>query len=200
MKVPLEISYRNVEKTQAVEDLIRDKVDKLRETCRDMVSCRIAVERPQQHQRSGSPFRVRIDVSVPGRELVVKHEPGEGELHDDLPKILRGAFEVALRRLREFAERRRGEIKAHPQQQAMALVARLFREEGYGFVKTPEGREIYFHRNSVLHGDFDRLEIGTGVSFTEEAGEKGPQASTVQIVDKPGARIPGSGESGGEPR
>jgi cold shock CspA family protein len=61
-------------------------------------------------------------------------------------------------------------------------VIRLFREEGYGFLETPDGREIYFHRNSVLHPGFDRLEIGTEVRFAEEEGEKGPQASTVAIV------------------
>ncbi len=77
----------------------------------------------------------------------------------------------------------------HPQQQAGAVVSKLFPEEGYGFLKTIDDREIFFHRNSVLNDDFDRLEIGTGVSFTDEMGQKGLQASTVHIEDKPGARI-----------
>jgi cold shock CspA family protein len=68
-------------------------------------------------------------------------------------------------------------------------VYKLFPEEGYGFLKTPDGREIYFHRNSVLNNEYDRLEIGTGVRFVAEVGEKGLQASTVLVVDKPGVRI-----------
>jgi cold shock CspA family protein len=70
-----------------------------------------------------------------------------------------------------------------------AVVTKLFRDEGYGFIKTREGRDIYFHRNSVLHHDFDRLTIGTAVRFEEEEGEKGPQATSVQVVDKPGSQV-----------
>jgi len=58
----------------------------------------------------------------------------------------------------------------------------LFPKQDYGFLETPDGREIYFHRNSVLHPGFDRLEIGTEVRFVEELGQEGPQASTVAIV------------------
>jgi cold shock CspA family protein/ribosome-associated translation inhibitor RaiA len=189
MKAILEVSFRGVEKTEALQALIREKAEKLEETCSHMVSCRVAVEKRQGHQRSGSPFRVRIALGVPpGHEIVVRREPGEGDLHDDLFKVLREAFEVARRRLQELVGRQRHEVKVHPEQQRMALVIRLFREEGYGFLKTPEGQEIYFHRNSVLRDGFDRLEIGTGVRYVDELGEKGLQATTVEIVDKPGAR------------
>jgi cold shock CspA family protein len=67
------------------------------------------------------------------------------------------------------------------------VVVRLFRDEGFGFIKSMEGREIYFHRNSLVENDFDRLEIGTGVRWDEEEGEEGPQATSVRIVDKPGS-------------
>jgi len=45
-------------------------------------------------------------------------------------------------------------------------------------------RLIYFHRRSVVGADFDRLEIGAEVRFDEEAGDRGPQASTVHVVGK----------------
>ena len=70
----------------------------------------------------------------------------------------------------------------------IAFVIRLFPYEDHGFIRTREGRELYFHRNSVLNDEFDKLGIGTGVCFVAEAGGKGPQASTVQIVDKPRVR------------
>lgn len=188
MKIPLEISFRNVDKTDDIENLIREKAAKLDKICHYLTSCHIAVERRQQHQRSGNPYRVCIYMGIPPRhEIVIKRETSKGDMHDPLTKVLRDAFETAYIKLQGVAERRRGEVKTHPEQETMAFVVKLFSKEGYGFIKTFEGREIYFHKNSVLHNDFDRLEIGTGVRFVLEKGEKGPQASTVQIVDKPSA-------------
>jgi cold shock CspA family protein len=200
MRVPLEISFRGMEKIDAVEALIREKAADLDRLCSDIISCRVAVEVPQQHQRSGRPYRVRINVGIPaGHEVVVRRESSEGMLHEELPATVRDAFEVAKRQVRKIVEKRRGEVKSPPEDLSTAFVVRLFRKEGYGFIKDEEGRELYFHKNAVLHSDFDRLEIGTGVRFEEEEGEEGPQASTVQIVDKPGALVGASGEAPIEP-
>ncbi len=195
----LEMTFRGIEKTESIESLIRKKAAKLEQVCSDLTSCRVAVESPQQHQWAGGPFRVRIDMGVPGKELVVTRESSKGDLHDPLPKILRDAFDAARRKLREYSKQRQGEVKTHPEQETVAYVYKLFPEEGYGFIKTPDGTEIYFHRNSVLNNEYDRLEIGTGVRFVAEAGDKGMQASTVQIVDKPGARISKAEEPAIEP-
>jgi cold shock CspA family protein/ribosome-associated translation inhibitor RaiA len=195
----VEISFRRVEKTEAVEKLIREKARKLDEISERLISCRVAVERPQQHQRAGNPYRVRIELGVPGKELLTIRESGQGDMHDPLPKVIRDAFNAARRQLREFETKKSGRVKLHPAQQLMAMVVRLFPEEGYGFLKTPDGREIYFHRNAVLHDDFDRLAIGTGVRFVEEMGEKGPQATTVQIVDKPGEIVSKTEKQGMKP-
>jgi cold shock CspA family protein len=62
-------------------------------------------------------------------------------------------------------------------------VARIFPQDGYGFIATPEGRELYFHRNSVLEPGFDQLEVGTEVRFDEEMGEQGLQATSVKAID-----------------
>jgi cold shock CspA family protein len=70
----------------------------------------------------------------------------------------------------------------------MGFVIRLLREDGYGFIRSLEGQEIYFHRNASFHNDWPRLEVGTGVRYTVQEGDKGPQASSIEIVDKPGSR------------
>lgn len=187
MDVPLEITYRNVEKTEALDALIRKKVENLEKVCPYLNSCRIAVEKPQ-HDRAGNPYRVRINMTVPpGHELAVSRNPGEGD-SSELPQVIRKAFEAARRQLKTLVAKQRGAVKTHPEQESVGYVTKLFAEGGYGFLQRPDGREIYFHEHSVLQGDFPRLEIGTGVRFVEEKGEEGPQASTVQIVDKPGAR------------
>lgn len=200
MQIPLEISFREVEKTETLENLINEEASKLEQVHNNLISCRVAIEKPHEHQQSGSPFRVRIDVRVPpGHELVVKQGLADYDMHAPLHAIIKDAFESSRRRLKKLVAQQRGEIKKHPQQETTAVVHKLFPEDDYGFLRTVDGQEVYFHRNSVLHNDFDRLKIGTGVRFVAEAGEKGLQASTVQIVDKPGARISESDESKPEP-
>lgn len=196
MQVPPEITFRNIAKSDSVEDLIRENIDKLEKVCDHIMSCRVAVEKPQQFQRSGSPFRVRIDLTVPpGHEIIVTREPSEGELHDGLPFLVRDAFKSARRRLRDLVDRQRGVIKPLDAPETTALVTRLIRAENYGFLRTTEGEEVYFHRNAVLNNDYDRLEPGTGVRFVVQMGDDGLQASTVQIINKPGARMSGADEA-----
>lgn len=186
MQVQPEITYKDVEKTAYVEELINRKIAKLEQVCNYLISCRVAVEQPHKHQRTGNPYRVRIDVKVPpDHELVVKRISTEGEREEPLPATLRRAFDAMERQLNELVERQRAEVKKHPETEVTALVEKLFPEEGYGFLRTLDGRQVYFHRNSVLHGEFERLEAGTGVRFSEEMGENGPQATTVEIENKP---------------
>jgi cold shock CspA family protein len=200
MRVPLEISYRNVEKSEFLEELIREKAAKLERICEDIISCRVVVEKPQEHQRSGNPYRVRIDVRLPpGKEVIAERGLGQGSLHDPLPKVIRSAFETAAKQLREIVKRRLDRGRPAEELEDMALVSKIFRKDGYGFIRDLAGREIYFHKNSVLHGDYDRLEVGTGVRFVETKGEEGPQASTVQIVNKPGVRTARSEDRGALP-
>jgi cold shock CspA family protein/ribosome-associated translation inhibitor RaiA len=187
MEVPITLSFRNVDKNSAIEKLIRQQAAKLERVCDHIVSCRIAVEKPQEHQRSGNSFRVRIDITVPPQhELVVSREAGEGDLHEQLSTVIRDAFGAMRRQLRKLVEKQHGDIKAHPEQEIKGVIARLFPEQGYGFIKGLDGAEVYFHKNSLVNDDFERLEVGTGVQWVEQQGDKGPQASTVRIVDKPG--------------
>jgi cold shock CspA family protein/ribosome-associated translation inhibitor RaiA len=187
MEVPLKVIFREVDKSDDIKRLIRGKAAELEKICNNIISCRVAVENPHAHHQTGNPFRVRISLRVPqGHELVVRREATEGYLHERLPVVITEAFDAVSRQLKELVEKQQGRVKTHPEQERIALVVRLFPDKGYGFIKTLEGRELYFHRNSVLNDDFDRLDIGTGVRYVPGAGDEGPKATTVQIVDKPG--------------
>jgi cold shock CspA family protein/ribosome-associated translation inhibitor RaiA len=187
MQVPLNLTFRNVSKNIAIENLVRAQAAKLERACDHIMSCRVSVEKPQEHQKSGNSFRVRIDVTVPPQhELVVTRNAGEGDLHEPLPTVIRDAFAAMRRQLRKLVEKQRGEVKTHPEQEVSGLVVRLFREQGYGFIKSLDGQEIYFHKNSLTGDEFDRLEIGTGVQWYQQEGDEGPQASTVRIIEKRG--------------
>ncbi|HLO84667.1 MAG TPA: HPF/RaiA family ribosome-associated protein [Nostocaceae cyanobacterium] len=203
MKVPPEITYRNLDKSQAIDNLVREKIAKLEQVCDHISSCQIAIEKIHDRPRSGSPYRVRIDLTVPpGHELVAERNPSEGIQYEPLDAVIRETFDAARQQLVKLNQKQHdsGKAKNYEQtQETIALVIKLFRDRGYGFLKTLEGREIYFHRHSVLHDEFDRIEIGTGVYFSQEDGEEGPQASTVRIVDKPGVRVGKSSETLIEP-
>ncbi len=186
MQVPLEITFRNLDKVATVEDMIRDKAAKLEQVCDDIISCRVLIEKPQEHMRSGNAFGITVDFRIPpNHDIVVKRKSSGGNVHDVLPTMVRDVFDVSERKLKKVAERRGGNVKRHPRQETQAFVERLFASEGYGFIRSLDGRDIYFHENSVLNHEFGRMAVGTGVRYVEETGENGPQASTVQIVDQP---------------
>ncbi|MGH1395522.1 MAG: HPF/RaiA family ribosome-associated protein [Trichormus sp.] len=203
MQVPLEITYRNLEKTAAIDNLIQEKVAKLEHICSYINSCHIAVEKIHDRPRSGSPYRVRIDITVPpGHELVAHSNPGQSIHYDPLDTVIRDAFDAARQQLVKLTQIQQQSDRAQNQEasaEITGLVTKLFRDQGYGFIKNLDGQEIYFHRNSVLHHDFERLEIGTGVHCAIEEGEEGLQASTVKIVDKPGVRAGKSNQTLIEP-
>ncbi len=187
MTTPVEISYRDINKTEEIDSLIRDKTEKLEKICDYITSCRVAVEKPHRNIKTGNPYRVRINIHVPhSPEIVIKREPGEGEMNDTLNFVIREAFSAARKTLKELVERQRFEVKKHPEQEVTAVVEKIFPDENYGFLKTVNGREIYFHKNSILNhkDEFENIKPGTGVRFFEEMGQNGPQASSVQLLGK----------------
>jgi cold shock CspA family protein/ribosome-associated translation inhibitor RaiA len=183
MQVPLQVSFRHMEHSETIEDLIREKVAKLDASPDHIMGCRVVVEPAGKHHEHGNLYEVRLDITVPGEEIVVVREPSQHTEHKDIHVAIRDAFDSARRRLEDYVRRRRGAVKAL-QTAPHARVSKLFPDEGYGFLSTPDGREIYFHRHSVLHEGFDHLQIGTEVAFVEEVGMKGPQASTVRLVGR----------------
>lgn len=189
MQIPLEITWRGVEKTQALDSLIREQARRLERVHRRLTSCRVALERPHHSRRTGHSCSVRITLRFPtNQEVVVRRETTEREQPEPLPQLIHDAFDTARRQLQDTLARQRGEVKTHPQQEKIGYVIRLFPDDDYGFLRTIEGREVYFHRHSVLNDDFDRIEIGTGMRFSAELGDESLQAATVEIVDKPGVR------------
>ena len=188
MQVPMEIAYRGVRKNDILDQLVDERAARLDKVCDNIISCRVTIEKVQE---THPVYRVRVIVRTPPEhEIVAKRDSPERGVHEGvLQFLLRDAFDAAEKQLKQIAAKRRKQVKTHPEQELAAVVVRMFREDGYGFLMTLDGREIYFHKNSVLNDDFRRLEIGTGVRFEESLGDNGPQASTVQIADKPGAHV-----------
>jgi len=169
--------------SEAIETLVRERAAKLDSFADDIMGCRVIVEPAAKHHKHGNLYEVHIDLTVAGEEIAVTREPSGHIENKDVRVVLRDAFNSARRQLEDFVRRRRGFVKTH-ENSPHARVSKLFPIEGFGFLETPDGREVYFHRDSVLNEYFGTLQIGTEVTFVGEQGEKGPQASTVRIVGK----------------
>jgi ribosomal subunit interface protein len=176
MDLPLQITARDIGLTDAIKTEIAERAEKLDKFYDRIMRCKVMVECPKRHQNDGKLYNLRIVIKVPGAELTVKRE-----LNKDLYVAIRDAFDAARRKLEDFAREQRGVVKHH-EEPPRGRISALFTEKGYGFLTTPEGNEVYFHKNSVLNKDFDKLKVGAEVRFAEEQGEKGPQASTVTVL------------------
>jgi ribosomal subunit interface protein len=108
MQIPLQITIRDMEHSDALETHIRDKVNKLEEFFNHIMSCRVVVEMPHKHHHQGKQFNVRIDIGVPGSEIVVNRDHAE-----DVYVALRDAFDAAKRQLEDYARKMRGDVKTH---------------------------------------------------------------------------------------
>jgi cold shock CspA family protein/ribosome-associated translation inhibitor RaiA len=184
MEVPLQIVFEDMDPSEFVEARIREEVDKLEQFHDRITSCRVVVSEPHRHKAKGKLFHVRVFLTVPGGgDVVIDGNKHDKHAHEDVYVAIRDAFGAARRRLQDHSRKRAGKVKAH-EEPPHGHVVRLFADDGYGFIEAADGREFYFHRNSVLNDGFDKLEIGAEVRFAEEMGDKGPQASTVTPIGK----------------
>jgi ribosomal subunit interface protein len=178
MKLPLEVTFRNLTRSEAVETSVREHAERLDRYCSDIMSCRVVVEASHKHHHKGNLYAVRVDLTVPDAEIVASRTPGDDHAHEDVYVAVRDAFEAVRRQVEDYTRKRRGDVKAH-EPPARGRVVEIFPEAGYGTIEAGDGRLLYFHENSVLGGGFGRLAVGHEVRFAEEAGDRGPQASTV---------------------
>jgi len=176
MNIPLQVTFRNMQHSAVIEANINEKASKLDRFYDRISSCRVVVEALQRRHHQGNLFSVRIDMTVPGKELAVSRQENA-----DAYVAVRDAFDAAARLIEEHSRQVRGSVKAHTEP-PIGRIVRIFPESDYGFIKTPDEREIYFHKNSVLDEiDFTNLKFGTEVTFIEEQGTEGPQAARVAI-------------------
>jgi ribosomal subunit interface protein len=176
MEIPLQITAHDIDLTDTIKADITEKAGKLDKFYDRIMRCRVVIESPRRHQHQGKLYTVHIYMTVPGDELMVKHE-----LNKDLYVALRDAFHDARRKLEDFVREQRGDVKYH-EESPHAVISTLLPDKGYGFLTTPDGQEVYFHAHSVINKDFGDLKIGMKVRFVREEGEKGPQASTVTVT------------------
>ena len=188
MQLPLQITFRHMDPSPALEARVRELAARLERFGADILSCHVTIEAPHQHHNQGQIYEVRIELTVPQRQLVVSREHRERHTHEDVYVALRDAFHAMRRQLEDHERLHRQDVKHH-EPRLQGWVSELYPAEDFGRIRTSDGRSIYFHRQSVLGTDFDRLETGMEVEFVEEGGDRGPQASTLKVVGHSAPRV-----------
>ncbi len=186
MDVPPEIAFRGVEPTDTLKELILDGIDGLEKIYPRLVSCRTMVADDTPDRRTGNSYRVRLDIGIPGKSLVVDESPAGGGEPRPLGQTVKDAFKTGSKLLKKEKELQRGGMTKSQGLPPHGRVVRLLTDDSgvrYGFLESREGRQIYFHERALVDLDYDDLEIGAEVRYAAAAGDEGPQASTVAALD-----------------
>ena len=189
MDTPFDIHYRGVAHSESLERLVRRKLDHLEHLFGHIITARVAVERAARRVGHDALFRVRVELHVPNEVIVAIRDPGQGTHAETLDAAVRDAFQRAKRQLLDYKQRVQRETKV-PVGPAHGRVTQVFPYAGYGFLRTPDGRDLYFHENALIGIALRDLEPGTEVRYAESERESGPHASSVEPIGKGGHAYP----------
>jgi len=171
--LPVQITVRDMPSSPALEDHLRKKAEKLNQYYHRINSCKIVIHISQKHKHQGKLFNVSIDLSVPGKELVVNRK-----LDEDVYIAIRDAFHALQRQLENYARKRRGDVKTH-ELLMHGFVKKIFASEGYGFIQGADGSEYYFSPTNVSNPNFAQLQLGDIVQFIGVPQSEGMQAHRI---------------------
>lgn len=188
MQIPLEIAFHNIEKSDWAEAAIRDHVTRLERIYDRLITCRVRVDQRNSNPTKTIPPVVRIEIGIPGRkDLVVAHELDHLQQKfqaPDLHNAINEAFRIAERQLSEYKDQLKhptAERRHEAVQEFAGQIAEITPDDDFGYLLTKEGGLLYFHRNSLLSGDFETLKRGDEVTYVEAMGDTGPTASKVRV-------------------
>jgi cold shock CspA family protein/ribosome-associated translation inhibitor RaiA len=184
MQVPLQIVFEHVSHSDALEAAIRKEALRLERFYDRITLARVVIARPQHRHHKGDTYCVRIHLAVPGgKPIDIARDPAATGRHEDAHVTIRDAFDAAGRQLQNHVRKLGGAIKSH-EAPPHGTIASLAPESDHGFIAASDGREIYFHRNTVDGVKLEELELGQEVRFAESVGHKGPQATFVKPIGK----------------
>lgn len=184
MQTPIEVDFQGMDANEEMQGTVAKHIAQLEDRFGRLTAGRVVVKAPSGHHRTGGLYEINIRLALPdGREVNIDRTPQNDERYADLNFALNDAFKRARRQLQDQVRKLQGQVKQH-EGPPIGTVTELDPLGEFGFIETTDGREIYFHRNSVLNEGFSELTVGARVTFAEEMGDKGPQASTVKLMGK----------------
>ena len=184
MQAPVQIQFINMDSSEAVEQAVEKFAAKLEQNYPDILSCKVRIEAPSKKKAKGGLFHTRIEIKMPGKEVAVNRNPDLHHSYTDAYVSIRDAFKSAQRQLEGEVNKRQGKVKLHTEEGTVGRIASLYPENDCGWIKSSDGREVYFHRNSLLNTSFDSLTVGTSVQFIEHEDSEEPRASSIRLTSK----------------
>jgi len=183
MQTPVEIIWHNMDPARHVEKRVNQRVARLERFFGRIVRCHVVVEAPHERRRTGNQYEVRLEVSVPGGELAINRKPGNDFAHADVLVAVRDAFDAMERQLRRWKDEHSGRPEAR-EAPLQGRITEINAAKQSGQIATTDGRLVYFHRNAVVTGDFERMNAGDTVELVVDRGEDaaGAHASTVRSI------------------
>lgn len=181
MTIPLDITFHELDPSPAIEAALRKRAARLERFADDISACHMVVEATHRRRHKDKLYNLRIRLVLNGGEILAGRTPSADHGHPDIHVAIHDAFAALQRRLGDWKQRHRREIKAHSAPLA-GRVAALVAEGDYGFIETSDGQDVYFHRNSVAGTRFEDLVVGTQVHLATEMGDEGLQATVVQLA------------------
>jgi ribosomal subunit interface protein len=184
MEIPMELAFHELETSEFVRAHVRDRVDELQKFHDRIQSVRIAVEAPHRAGDHVIQYRVRVDVRVPGSELVAVSKPSDDseERQRDAYYAVDDAFDKMETQLRRLAGKLRARRKERPHLMS-GVVAALDPAAGTGFIEALDGRELYFENGDIRNAEIGDLEPGDSVRFEprDESGSPRPRVDYVRV-------------------
>ncbi len=175
--IPIEVTLRDIENTQSIDDRIRKKAEKLSQFYDRIEFCTVVVDMPKRHPHQGKLYNVRIETGVPGKRLQANNHQGE-----NLYTEIRDAFAAIQRQLNEYANVQRGDVKTHAET-LLGEIVRIFPDRDFGFIEDADGEEYYFQFSNLLNSGRQHLSVGMRVQFQALEGGETLQAGHVRITD-----------------
>jgi cold shock CspA family protein len=183
MQTPIQVTFRDLPVDDGIERLVLQHAQKLEHYYERITSCRVTIARPHRRHKKGNLCDITIEIAVPGNDLVVSRTPADDVRNETWEVAARDAFHKARRLLEDYSRKQRQDVKTHAVP-PRGRVIRILPMQECAFVETDDGRELYLHAHSILGSNLDDLEVGSEVTFVEERGEKGPQATSVRMVGR----------------
>jgi cold shock CspA family protein/ribosome-associated translation inhibitor RaiA len=177
------ISWHDMPRSEAVDAIIRKRIAALGRFCPEAIGIRVTLAMPHRRHQTGRGVDVRIHLDLPGPDLDVARSFRLGHAADEVTRAVNAAFSALEDQLKEN-RRKQGALEVkHHAEVLHGEIVEIEPELGYGFVRADNGREVYFQKDGLVSGDWDRLERGGRLRFREIEGEKGPFAVDVAPVD-----------------
>jgi predicted phosphoribosyltransferase/cold shock CspA family protein/ribosome-associated translation inhibitor RaiA len=189
--IPIQLTFRGMPRSLSLETNIRERSRALTKFFDRIVAVRVVVEAKHRHHEKGRLFHIRVEIEVPGDNVIVEHESHDRHEHEDPYVAVRDAFKAASRCLEDHARKLRADVKTHAPVSCYGHVVHVSPPRDFGFIRMPGGKDVYFHRNSLVNATLESINLGDRLRFTlhEMSGVEGPHASGVQVAAKAAAPL-----------